>query len=349
MIYKQKELLKKLNFASIGVTWQCNARCKACTVWEIEKEDYMLPKHYAKLPQLKDINITGGEPFLRKDLVEVIDVIHKHNKNARLVFSSNGMLSNLIVDKVKEIKKKLGARMGIRISIDGIEKIHERSRGITGAFDKAMTTIEKLKQLEVNDLGLAFTLADDNIDQLEKVYDLSKNLKIQFTFCGITHNSEVLFGENVNKPLWDFEKLQQQLTLFTKKCLCSYNIKSWYRAFYHAGIYYHAKTGKRNIPCEAGKAFFYMHPNGDIFPDMVLNKKFGNLEKQTFEDIWFGNNAQEFRKWISNINNCQKHCWMVCTVSPWMINNKFKLLPWIIKNKFKAHLNNFKIEDAQFN
>lgn len=345
MFYEQKELLSKLNFASIGVTWQCNARCKACTVWKIEEEYNMSPKYYAKLPQLMYINITGGEPFLRKDLTEVVGTIHKYNKNARLLFSSNGFLTNLIVDKVKEIKK-IVAKIGIRISIDGIGKVHEQSRGIIGAFDKAMLTIEKLKQLDIEDLGLAFTLADYNIDQLEKVQDLARNLKIQFTFCGIIHNSEVLFGENINKPLWDFEKLQQQLTLLTKKCLCSYNVKNWYRAYYHAGIYYHAKTGKRNIPCEAGRAFFYMHPNGDIFPDMVLNKKFGNLEKQSFEEIWFGNEAQEFRNWISDVHNCPNQCWMACTVSPWMTNNRFKLIPWIIKNKVNAHLNNFEVGET---
>ncbi len=87
-----------------------------------------------------------------------------------------------------------------------------------------------------------------------------------------------------------------------------------------------------------------MHPNGDIFPDMVLNKKIGNLEKQSFDEIWFGEEAEEFRKWISNIHACSNHCWMVCTVAPWMRNKKFELIPWIIKNKLKAHLNKFELE-----
>ncbi|GAG43051.1 unnamed protein product, partial [marine sediment metagenome] len=111
----------------------------------------MPAKYYTKLPQtLNEINITGGEPFLRKDLIEVVDTIYTHNKNTRFVFSSNGLLPKLITDKVKEIKK-LGAKVGIRISVDGIGEVHDQSRGIVGAFDKTMLTIEKLKQLEIKD------------------------------------------------------------------------------------------------------------------------------------------------------------------------------------------------------
>jgi radical SAM protein with 4Fe4S-binding SPASM domain len=148
--------------------------------------------------------------------------------------------------------------------------------------------------------------------------------------------------------LKNYEKIKQQVTILTTKQLSSFNIKKWYRAYYNAGIYHHAKNGTRNIPCGAGSAFFYMHPNGDIFPDMVLNKKFGNLEKQSFDEIWYGYEAEEFRNWISDVHKCPNQCWMVCTVAPWIRNNKFKLIPWIIKNKINAHLNHVKIDEEQF-
>jgi len=324
----------------------CNAKCQMCTVWQMKK-GYEMPAHqYSKLPKtLNEINVTGGEPFLRKDLVEVIEAIYRNNKNVRFVFSSNGLLPDLIAEKTREILE-LGATTGIRISVDGIGEMHEKSRGIPGAFDKTMASVEKLKQIGLKDLGLAFTLADSNVGELEKVYDLAtKELGIEFTFCGITHNSKILFGNNINKPLQNLEQIKYQTELLANKNLRSFDIKKWFRAYYNSGIFHHAKTGSRDVHCSAGTAFFYMHPNGDIFPDMVLDKKFGNLEELPFNEIWFGEEAEEFRKWIADVHNCSNQCWMVCTVAPWMRNNKFKLILWIIKNKLNSHLGKFKVSE----
>src|SRR4030043_1193673 len=110
---------------TLAVTYRCNSKCSMCNIWKITEFDDLPAEEYAKLPSSSlTINITGGEPFLRKDLVEVIRQIHKAAPNSRIVISSNGFLTDRITQVLSEVRK-FHPKIGIGVSVDGIGEGHE--------------------------------------------------------------------------------------------------------------------------------------------------------------------------------------------------------------------------------
>jgi len=87
--------------ASIIVTYRCNARCRMCNIWKhpTKPDEEIKPETLEKLPRLDFCNVTGGEPFLRDDILDIVDVIKK--KSNRVVISTNGYLTDRIL-KVAE-------------------------------------------------------------------------------------------------------------------------------------------------------------------------------------------------------------------------------------------------------
>ena len=321
----------------MAITFRCNSKCIMCDIWQLPNQAEIEPEHFAKLPSsIKNINMTGGEPFLRDDLTEIVSIINKTCGHPRLVFSCNGLATPLIEKRVRELLEKTQSNLAIRISIHGIEERHDEVMGIPGAFQRSMGTIKMLKGLGITDLGLAFTGSNKSIDQLLDVYSLAEKLGVDFVFCGIAHNSEIYFG-NPNDAIHDKELFEKQINGMIMRDLKSQKAKKWFRAYYGAGVCYHAFTGQRKIPCGAAKEFFWMNPAGDIFPDMVLNRKLGNLREQTFDEIWNGEEAEKFREEIRT-KGCPSPCWMSCTVVPYMKSNLLRTSLWVGKNKLRAHL-----------
>jgi len=322
--------------AVVAVTYRCNSKCIMCDIWKKPKCEELEPHVYSKLPNsLKSVNITGGEPFLRKDLSEIISIVSNTCNKVNIGISSNGLLTDRIEECMKTVLTNKIKNVSINISIHGIGKFHDDVMGINGAFEKAINTVQMLKNMGIKDLGIAYTATNHNIDQLYHVIELAKKLNVQYTFAGIAHSSDLMF-KSKNEPIANLELLHNQLNVLTEEHLKSFYPKNWGRAYIDSGNYYHAKTGKRKIQCGAGSSLLFLTPNGDIHPCNVLDWNFGNLKNESFNNIWLSENANKFRNDI-NIHNCPNPCWMLCTVFPYMRKNKLNCISWILENKIKVH------------
>jgi MoaA/NifB/PqqE/SkfB family radical SAM enzyme len=307
-----------------------------CDSWKREPGEELKPDEYSRLPKsLKFINISGGEPFLRDDLPQIIKVINE-NIGSEICISSNGLATDRIERLMKEILK-LKAKVRVMISIDGIGERHDEVRGVPGAFSRATATVEALKIMGLKDIGLAYLSTNQNVDQLMEVMNLSRKIKVDFTVVGTANSSKIALSPN-NPQIDNLEELRRQYQRYVREQLKSYSVNKWGRAYYNSGTPYYAETGKRQIPCFAGSDFFFMTPNGDIYPDMVLDYKLGNIGSQPFAAIWHSQKAEEFRKSIAEDGYCSTPCWMICTVSPWMKKHKVRCAMWLVENKLRAHL-----------
>ena len=117
----------------IAVTYRCNAKCTMCNIWKYpsKKEEEITLSDIERLPKMSFTNITGGEPFLREDLEEIIKIIRKKTK--RIVISTNGYFTDRIVHLAEKYKD-----IGIRISIEGLPKVNDELRGIKNGFDRGL-------------------------------------------------------------------------------------------------------------------------------------------------------------------------------------------------------------------
>lgn len=319
--------------ALVAVTYRCNSRCVMCNIWQ-EKPGVEVPaSFYERLPStLRNINLTGGEPFLRKDLPEIVEVIKKRCHDPRMVINSNGFMPELIEKAAKKIIS-ISGKTGIRVSLDGIGEAHDKTRGVPGAFDRSVRTLKLLKGAGVKDLGIAFTAVGGNVSEMEKVYALSKELGVEFTVA-VAHSSEVYFKADNTGNKIDPGALREQFGRLVKSELRGLHPKRWYRAYFEWGLYNYALGKGRLIDCKALGDFFYLDPKGDIYPCNVLNRPLGNLVEQDFDTLWNSPEALATRRVVSS---CPYNCWMVCTVAPEMRKNPLKPLGWILPNKIKAH------------
>jgi len=113
--------------------------------------------------------------------------------------------------------------------------------------------------------------------------------------------------------------------------------RDWGRGYIDSGNYHYAVTRSRKVPCFAGTDFFYLTPDGNVYP-CGLDRKFGNIREQPFADIWDSPAARQFRESIQDVRNCPKPCWMLCTVYPYMRRHPGHFGRWIAANKLRAHL-----------
>ena len=320
--------------AVIAVTDRCNARCQMCNIWRVDRVDEMEPRHYAKLSSsLKTINITGGEPFIRKDLVEVVRHIHSSAPASRIVFSTNGFLTETILAVVAEVKTFLPG-VGVGVSIDGPEETHDAIRGVKGAFRQATSTIAGLKKEGLRDLRIGMILMNENAGHVAAVYELSKRLGVAFNTTFV-HNSEIFYRKSDNVPPGPSRSLAASLDQVRLSQLRSGSAKEWFKAYHTQGI---MDAGLRKgfiSRCKAGSQTFFMSPSGDVFPCFVMNMPMGNLRQVNEWEALFKNDIEE--KTRRAVLDCREDCWTVCNTRSLIASHPIRAGLWVAKNKLEAH------------
>ena len=313
--------------AVIAVTYKCDSRCNMCNIWQLPPSDELSPAEYRKLPPtLRDVNITGGEPFLRDDLVEIVRIIYEHCHHPRIVISTNGFQRRRIMHTASELMK-IGRTVGIAVSLDGIGEQHDEIRGVEGGFERVIETLRQLRTIGYRNVRVAFTAQSSNIKHLGAVYDLSRQFGYQFTTV-VAQNSEFYFFTDKNQQVGTAE-LENELKYVMRKELLSCNPKKWLRAYFYAGVLQYNASGERILGCLAGRDSFFMEPNGAVYPCLTLNRPMGSLREQSFEEIWRGVRAEEVRE---AVRTCRESCWMICTARASLKRNPSQPAKWIVGN-----------------
>ena len=268
-------------------------------------------------------NITGGEPFIREDLADIVRELYK--KSERIVISTNGFFTDRIVALCKEFPE-----VGIRISIEGLEKTNNEIRGLDDGFNKGYTTLKALKEMGMKDVGFGMTVQDKNAPDLVALYDISNELDMEFATASL-HNS-FYFVES-NNIIHDRLAVAESFEDLINKLLASKSPKKWFRAYFNHGLINYIFSGKRLLPCDMSFDTFFIDPFGDVMPCNGTREKevMGNLNTQSWDELWSSDAADEVRK---NVRSCSRNCWMIGSVSPAMHKYIWKPAWWVIKHKF---------------
>lgn len=330
-ILKNKTYKLKPKDATIAITYSCNSRCVMCNIWQEKNPPSLALNAFANLsPELRYINLSGGEPFLRPDLPEIVQIIKEKSPHAQIIISSNGFATELILKTMKKIVS-VDPAVGVRISIDGLKEKHNRVRGIE-VFGRAMNTIKGLKQIGVKNLGMSFTVMNDNASELPAVYDLSKELGVELAMA-LVQNSDIYFQKEDNKITYIAE-VNKALDYVISRELASWHPKRWARAFYNYGLRLYANTGRRLLPTGAGHDSLFIDPNGDVYPSNLINIKFGNINDNKLDNIWQSGKAKDAREYMAR--NYITESWIICTIRGVMKKHILKVAGWALVNKLKV-------------
>ncbi len=165
------------------VTAVCNARCKHCFYWEEiasanAKKELKLPEieKIAKSLDLIYLSIGGGEPFLRSDLADIVEVFYRRSGLLYCNIVTNGFYTDRTLKVVSAIRERCPRlKLKIQISLDDFEKEHDAYRKVPGIFSKAVATLQALSKIRAQDkrfnLDIATCMTKSNKDRAAKLYD----------------------------------------------------------------------------------------------------------------------------------------------------------------------------------
>lgn len=318
---------------SIITTYRCQMRCKMCDIWAnpTDKQREISAKELEALPSFKFVNITGGEPFVRRDLEDIVEVMF--TKSPRIVISTSGWHTERIVRLAEKYPN-----IGIRVSIEGLSQKNDELRGREGSFDRGLRVLMTLKGMGVKDIGYGCTVSNRNSADMLWLYRLSRALGMEFATAAF-HNSYYFHkGDN---EITNKEEVIGNFHTLIGELLRESSPKSWYRAFFNLGLINYIRGKPRMLPCEAGSANCFIDPYGEVYPcngleDRYWKESMGNIRQTPdFDSLWNSPQAQRVRELV---RSCPKNCWMVGTAAPVM--KKYIRFPtqWVLKNKLKSLL-----------
>jgi len=319
-------VMKNPSEALLAVTYRCNAHCHMCNIWKYptKQSEEVIPQDLEKIPgNLKFANITGGEPFLREDIHEIVETVLKKTK--RLVISTNGYFSEKILGLAQKFPD-----IGVRISIEGLPKANDELRGLKDGFDHALRTLLQLRHLGLKDIGFGITVSDRNAKDMLELYELAEAMGLEFATAAI-HNT--YYFHKFDNKFGDIPMIETQFKELARRLLKTSRPKNWFRAYFNYGLANYVRGNPRLLPCEVGTDLFFMDPFGEIHPCNGMEVSMGNIKEKSFKEIWNSPEAAEVRE---KVRNCQKHCWMVGSASPAMKKRVWIPAKWAIKNKLKS-------------
>jgi len=313
--------------AAIVVTYRCTNRCRMCTTWKYptSPEEEFKPDLLKKLPRLSFSNVTGGEPFLREDLGEIIFILEKTAN--RIVISTNGYDTEKIVELARAHKN-----IGVRVSLEGLAAANDELRGVEGGFERGLRTLMELRRLGLKDIGFGITVSDRNAKDMLELYALAKDLKMEFATAAV-HNS--YYFHKHDNVIADKTSVSRSLENLKSELLKTPRIKDWFRAYFNHGLIGYVQGRPRLLPCTAGQEVFFLDPWGEVRPCNGMQETYwyesmGNLKEKTFEEIWHSRQAEFVRKMV---RDCPKNCWMIGTAGPAMKKHILKVTAWVAREK----------------
>ena len=264
----------------------------------------------------ENLNLSGGEPFIRKDIGEICRFFVRNNKVKQIYIPTNGYFPDRTVKQVTEMLKEPDLRLlAVEISLDGMAEYHNRLRGDGKSFERAMETYSELAKLLSIDERLKIhantTVTSDNMEEVKK---LSKYLHDNCP--GIEHhNIAIIRGDRKNASLQgpaleEYKKVYEYI-----KNLWQPREEGRFGAVVEPMLQWaKCKTIDEQaqfIPCMAGKLVAVVYANGDVSVCESL-PPLGNLRQKSFSRIWKSQEAQKVRQEIKD-----KMCFCTNEVFMW--------------------------------
>jgi MoaA/NifB/PqqE/SkfB family radical SAM enzyme len=301
---------------SLEITHRCIARCVMCNIWRIPPTVQDLPSsiwmRLLRSPALKDlreVDVTGGEPFLRQDLGDLVMTIAgqkaSHTPHVRTVaITTNGFLTRRILKVTSEMAETLGNNgidLVFALAMDGVGDIHDTIRGTKGCWNKLNSTIKGLCELRERFpnlvMGIKTTVLPMNVDELDSIAHYAKERGL-FTIISPWIRTGVRYanlgqGADLQFSDADLEKLVR------------FYSSDLFRWSYHRKVLMDLLRDRIvKKPCTVGFNYFFVRSTGDVYPCPLINRCIGNIQDEPLENLIRGQEAVRFRKTSRTHKEC---------------------------------------------
>ncbi len=347
-----KVINKKNQFPSYFIfypTSRCDMKCSHCFYHDsLNKKSNELTleeiNNFTKaMGPLLHLVVTGGEPYIRTDIDKIVKIFYDNTYVPIISIPSNGFFKEKIIKQITNMMDWCPELvLNQQISIDGLYEEHERIRGVKGCFDKAIKTIDALKELQKKynriNVGTITTFTSQNqhsfIDIIRGIYDIAKPDNIAINLVRGAPKEKV----NLNLDINLYRKaVKFRDSLFYSKKMPGHSRFKGNKLATAARVILNEKTqqifetSKYQMPCYAGNLSGVMYPEGDIYPCEILgdSHQIGNIRdfNYNFKKLWLSKKARDEIKFIRGTNCfCTHECFNTVNI---LFNPKF--YPRILK------------------
>ena len=294
---------------TFSVTYRCNSKCRTCNVWKKRVDDLTLAE-YQRLfddlgPSLYWATFSGGEPFIRPDLIDIVIACYDRCHPAIVTIPTNGLLRKRIVEGVARLSRHApDLKIVINFSLDGIGARHDDIRCVPGNYEKLKEAYQELKAAKLPNVtvGIHTVVSQLNVKDIPALRD---HVRTEFQPNSyITELAEErleldTIGENITPAAEDYAAVVQDLVAdidATPATGFAAVIQAFRRHYYQ--LAHRTMAEQRQIlPCYAGVASGQVAPNGDVWTCCIRAEAMGNLRETRFDfdKVWKSRRANELR------------------------------------------------------
>ena len=296
ILYNPSVAVSKLDTLIFFVTSHCNSKCRTCFYWEElnqsnDLEMAEIERLSSTMPPFNEIWLSGGEPTLRKELPDILELFYRQNNVSSINFPANGLLPKKLVQTLEATLSRCPSlRINLNLALDGIEETHDRIRGVPGNFEKALESLALLQALREQDDRLRIhvnsVVCRENVSEM-----LALGEMIRERFDLDRHYFQIIRGEPMDPALGEVHKQTLERLYGDLKPLYRHYAekvakrKGWLGKAAYLGVLslYHeiqAANFDRHhrwpMPCTAARNIAVVDANGDI-RSCELRERLGNL------------------------------------------------------------------------
>ncbi len=285
----------------ISVSFRCNSKCRTCDVWRKPNDDLTLDEWTRVFQRIGRgpvyLTFTGGEPFLRQDLADIVVSAYKHCRPAYVTIPTNGILTQRIAEGVARMCEQApDASIGINLSLDGIGPEHDEIRMVPGNWDRAMTTWRELQELKKRHSNLLLSvhtvISRLNVKRFREIFAGLQPLVPDSYITEVAEERVELdtMGWDITPAAPDYEPIADFLSEQARKTPARglARVTQTFRAHYYQLAKRILCERRQVIPCHAGWASGHIAPNGDVWTCCIRAEPVGNLRQTGYDlrPIW---------------------------------------------------------------
>ncbi|MFH0818725.1 MAG: radical SAM protein [Patescibacteria group bacterium] len=301
---------------TVNVSFHCNSRCATCNAWKMPHDNDLTLDEWKKVFTSLGkspywITFSGGEPFLRSDIVDMVSSAYNICQPKIINIPTNSLMgAEFISQKVQAICDNCpNADLVLNLSLDGVAGKHDEIRGREGNFAKVLAVYKALRQIKNKNLsiGIHSVVSKFNYSHIRDLYDyVAREIKPDQYISEIAEQRKELgtIGKDITP---NYEEYSLAIDYLLEHLASSHpkkigRLTKHFRVEYYQMVKKWLLTDKQIFSCYAGVASAQINPQGEVWPCCVRADDLGNLRDHNydFKKVWFSSKADQIRASIKN-------------------------------------------------
>ena len=279
----------------MDLTRRCNLRCEMCHTWEVAAGHELTPAEVrsilGQMPRLCWLDVTGGEVFLRRDAVELLDAVLDAAPSLQMLhFPTNGWFTARVVQVVERIRaRRPDLSLIVTVSLDGPRDLHDQIRGRVGSYDRALETLRALRAIDGVGVYVGTTVTPTNADHVAALGDALRAAVPGFTPAEWHWNWLQIsshFFDNAAMASLPAVKSDRLVVTHLQRRGAPRSLVDLMELVFLVNLESYLRGEASGVTCQSLRSACFISPEGDLYPCHVYDRPLGNLRERGVREIW---------------------------------------------------------------